>query len=310
MRRRLATYQSPDRPHESRGAPGQHADAAGETPGGDRRAGPCRRASSPPLRSDQRPGATREAVPDPPAPSAGEPNANPTPTMSLYEIRAPFDGTILDREMIVPGVAVDTTHRIFTLANLETVWVEANVHESDFDPARREPGGRRPDPIPGVPRSDLPRQGPLHGRPGGREEPDDQAFGAGREPRPPAQARHVRGRGGARQDGTSGRDHPRDGAADCGGHVVRLRPHRPRGVREARRRVSGRGRRTSPPSLSGLRPGTTRSSTEEGGFKLKAEHARARRRRDMRRGRTRIREARRRGPDPRGVRRLFVSPRA
>jgi Cu(I)/Ag(I) efflux system membrane fusion protein len=52
--------------------------------------------------------------------------------ISTFEIHAPFDGTILDREIIVPGVAVDTTHRIFTIANLSTVWVEANVHESQF----------------------------------------------------------------------------------------------------------------------------------------------------------------------------------
>lgn len=52
--------------------------------------------------------------------------------VSTYSIWAPFDGTILDREMIVPGVAVDTTHRIFTMANLSSVWVEASVHEGDF----------------------------------------------------------------------------------------------------------------------------------------------------------------------------------
>lgn len=53
--------------------------------------------------------------------------------VSTYSIRAPFDGTILDREMIVPGVAVDTTHRLFTMANLSSVWIEASVHEGDFD---------------------------------------------------------------------------------------------------------------------------------------------------------------------------------
>lgn len=52
--------------------------------------------------------------------------------VSTYCIWAPFDGTILDREMIVPGVAVGTTHRIFTLANLKDVWIEANVQESEF----------------------------------------------------------------------------------------------------------------------------------------------------------------------------------
>ena len=62
--------------------------------------------------------------------------------VSTYSIWAPFDGTILDREMIVPGVAVDTTHRIFTLANLSTVWVEANIHESDFDMLARSRGGK------------------------------------------------------------------------------------------------------------------------------------------------------------------------
>lgn len=62
--------------------------------------------------------------------------------ISTYSIWAPFDGTILDRELIVPGVAVDTTHRIFTLANLSTVWVEANVQESDFNMLSRSRGGK------------------------------------------------------------------------------------------------------------------------------------------------------------------------
>lgn len=62
--------------------------------------------------------------------------------VSTYSIWAPFDGTVLDREMIVPGVAVDTTHRIFTLANMETVWVEASVPESDFDKLARSQGGK------------------------------------------------------------------------------------------------------------------------------------------------------------------------
>ena len=53
--------------------------------------------------------------------------------VSSYSIWAPFEGTILDREMIVPGVAVDSNHRIFTLANLSTVYVEANIHEHDFE---------------------------------------------------------------------------------------------------------------------------------------------------------------------------------
>ena len=53
--------------------------------------------------------------------------------VSTYELRAPFAGTILERERIVPGVVVDDTHRLFTMANIDNVWVEADVHESDFD---------------------------------------------------------------------------------------------------------------------------------------------------------------------------------
>jgi cobalt-zinc-cadmium efflux system membrane fusion protein len=57
--------------------------------------------------------------------------------VSAYAIWAPFDGTILDRELIVPGVYVDTTHRIFTLADLSTVWVEVNIHESRYGALNR-----------------------------------------------------------------------------------------------------------------------------------------------------------------------------
>jgi multidrug efflux pump subunit AcrA (membrane-fusion protein) len=61
--------------------------------------------------------------------------------VSQYSIWAPFDGTILDREMIVPGVAVDATRRIFTLANLASVYVEASIHEQDFEALVRSQGG-------------------------------------------------------------------------------------------------------------------------------------------------------------------------
>ncbi len=53
--------------------------------------------------------------------------------VSNYSIWAPFDGTILDREMIIPGVTVDTSHRMFTLADLSSVYVEVNIHENSFD---------------------------------------------------------------------------------------------------------------------------------------------------------------------------------
>lgn len=53
-------------------------------------------------------------------------------TVSTYSLRAPFDGTILDRGSIVPGVAVQESQRLFTLADLSTVWVEAQVPETEF----------------------------------------------------------------------------------------------------------------------------------------------------------------------------------
>jgi membrane fusion protein, heavy metal efflux system len=77
------------------------------------------------------------------APVGTLPGDKPKPQdgpISTYSIWAPFDGTILDRETIVPGVAVDTTHRIFTMANLSTVWVEASVHEGDFGKLARSRG--------------------------------------------------------------------------------------------------------------------------------------------------------------------------
>lgn len=78
---------------------------------------------------------------------AGEKPADPLAAndepVSTYSMWAPFDGVILDREMIVPGVAVDRTHRIFTMANLTTVWVEASVHEGDFSRLSRSEVGTK-----------------------------------------------------------------------------------------------------------------------------------------------------------------------
>ncbi|WP_165251598.1 efflux RND transporter periplasmic adaptor subunit [Paludisphaera soli] len=64
--------------------------------------------------------------------TGAEPKPLPEEPASLYKLKAPFAGTILDRELVVPGVAVDVTHRIFTLANLENVWVEANINPSNL----------------------------------------------------------------------------------------------------------------------------------------------------------------------------------
>ncbi len=89
--------------------------------------------------SDSKPGEpSKEARPVPLDPKLTHKDSS----VSTYAISAPFDGTILDRETIVPGVSVDTTHRIFTMANLSVVWVEANVHESNFGKLASSRGGR------------------------------------------------------------------------------------------------------------------------------------------------------------------------
>ncbi len=63
---------------------------------------------------------------------AGGPTPLPEEPASLYKLKAPFAGTILDRELIVPGVAVDVSYRLFTLANLDHVWIEANINPSNL----------------------------------------------------------------------------------------------------------------------------------------------------------------------------------
>jgi Cu(I)/Ag(I) efflux system membrane fusion protein len=70
------------------------------------------------------------------APADADVKAKDLP-VSAYAMWAPFDGTVLDREQIVPGVYVDTTHRIFTLADLSSVWIEVAMYQSSFAALRR-----------------------------------------------------------------------------------------------------------------------------------------------------------------------------
>ena len=94
--------------------------------------------------------------------------------------------------MIVPGVAVDTTHRIFTLANLATVWVEANVHEGDFECSTAPEPRQGSASVAGLPRPLFEGEVIYTGDLVEEQEPDDQTPGQARESRPPAQAGHVR----------------------------------------------------------------------------------------------------------------------
>lgn len=61
--------------------------------------------------------------------------------LSTYALVAPFDGTVLDRELVVPGVSVDVASHLFTIADLSTVWLEVSVSEGDFDELARAHGG-------------------------------------------------------------------------------------------------------------------------------------------------------------------------
>lgn len=69
---------------------------------------------------------------EPAAASSASSAANVESSLSAYSLIAPFDGTIIDRQLIAPGISVDLTSRLFTIADLSTVWLEANVAEGDF----------------------------------------------------------------------------------------------------------------------------------------------------------------------------------
>ncbi len=102
--------------------------------------------------------------------------------ISTYSIWAPFDGTIIDRQLVVPGVFVGTTNRIYQLADLSKVWIEVKVQEADFDKlvtSQKAPGAVH---LAGVSGEGLRGEGDLHRRPGGREDPVDPVAGRGVEP--------------------------------------------------------------------------------------------------------------------------------
>ena len=52
--------------------------------------------------------------------------------LSRYEIRAPFSGQILERDMVL-GEATQPNIPVFVLGNLESVWVDLSVYPKDLD---------------------------------------------------------------------------------------------------------------------------------------------------------------------------------
>lgn len=59
----------------------------------------------------------------------------PDTQFSIYELRAPFDGTVIDRHMTL-GELVGNTSDVFLLADLSTVWVNLTVYQKDLASVR------------------------------------------------------------------------------------------------------------------------------------------------------------------------------
>jgi membrane fusion protein, heavy metal efflux system len=55
-----------------------------------------------------------------------------TANSTLFELRAPFDGVIIEKN-VATGQAVKDDEDLFTIADLSTVWVEVNVYAKDLN---------------------------------------------------------------------------------------------------------------------------------------------------------------------------------
>ena len=82
-----------------------------------------------------------------------------TEDVTCYQIVAPFDGNIMKKSAVLRQKA-DMNDVLFVVADLRTVWVKADVPESDVAKLLEAPG--RHDPVPGhvLPRPRVP--GPAH----------------------------------------------------------------------------------------------------------------------------------------------------
>lgn len=59
----------------------------------------------------------------------------PDTNLTRYELRAPFDGTLIDKKVAV-GQAVTDHEDLFTVADLSTVWVNVTVYAKDLNAVR------------------------------------------------------------------------------------------------------------------------------------------------------------------------------
>ncbi len=70
--------------------------------------------------------------------AAALPNLAKAPAESLarYEIRAPLDGTVVERNVTI-GESVTADAQIFTVADLSAVWIEVSVYAKDLRAVRQ-----------------------------------------------------------------------------------------------------------------------------------------------------------------------------
>lgn len=60
---------------------------------------------------------------------------NPESLLTRYEVRAPFDGTVVGKQ-VAAGQAVTEDEDLFTIADLSTVWVDVTVYAKDLNAVR------------------------------------------------------------------------------------------------------------------------------------------------------------------------------
>jgi len=61
--------------------------------------------------------------------------AAPADALARYEIRAPLDGQVLERD-VTPGEAVPTDRTVFVIGDLSSVWVDATLSAADISRVR------------------------------------------------------------------------------------------------------------------------------------------------------------------------------
>ena len=160
-------------------------------------------------------------------------------------VLAPSTGYVIDKD-VVEGGRIEAGTRVYRIADLSRLWVDAEVYEADL--AQVKKGQPVSVQLPYVPGQSFEGQGGLHLPNVGRDHTDGSRACGARQPRLDAQARHVRrrrARGGPR--GTT--RNPQFGGDLHGASPPGIRRPRRRKASPARdrsRRTSRRVRRSDP----------------------------------------------------------------